>query len=181
MGFGMSALRDKADEDQRPSERPLIATSGHSALGSDGGVDAVGSPPLGLNLQSSPLRIRQQPASGASRPSSASTHTSKITGSVIQASSSGRFASPVATANSPALKLSGAYHRLHRPKVRRYACGVSSSPCEVLSATCMSAYTGDRPFGMRREVSAKRILGAYRSRFVRAARTCFSSCCRMTR
>ncbi len=28
MGLGMSALRGEADEDQRPSERPLIAKSG---------------------------------------------------------------------------------------------------------------------------------------------------------
>ena len=30
LGLGMSAFRGEADEDQRPSERPLIARSGHS-------------------------------------------------------------------------------------------------------------------------------------------------------
>ncbi len=30
MGLGMSAFRGEADEDQRPSERPLLAKSGRS-------------------------------------------------------------------------------------------------------------------------------------------------------
>ncbi len=29
LGLGMSALRGEADEDQRPSERPLLAITGH--------------------------------------------------------------------------------------------------------------------------------------------------------
>ncbi len=38
MGLGMSAFRGETDGDQRPSERPLIATSGHPGDGKKSGI-----------------------------------------------------------------------------------------------------------------------------------------------